>query len=129
MPVIAHTKGCRLFNYNYVITRDAFLYLLIAPFGRRPGPWGGALVLYPAWVSGEGMPEPEAILGRAISPSWNPFIIQSTAGNFHSAEEVVVWEEGEDGSECLSLGGCSRAARRGLSPMHWCQRSKVCENS
>ncbi|KAG7097436.1 hypothetical protein E1B28_004780 [Marasmius oreades] len=118
MSVNSYTKGCHLLNHDDVIGTRRVSYILYMPLPHYqvwPSSYGGALELYPVRPGPDGTLEPENIPSKSIAPSWNQFIFFEVqpGRSFHSVEEVVVGEGGEDGRERLSISGWFHAAQEG----------------
>ncbi|KAI0959594.1 hypothetical protein AcW1_004377 [Taiwanofungus camphoratus] len=117
MSVTSYSKSCHLLNHDDVIGSRRVSYILYMPLPHYMGwqrEWGGALELYPTRDGPDGVPEPEPVPSKSVSPSWNQFIFFEVqpGRSFHSVEEVVVGE-GEDGRERLSISGWFHAAQPG----------------
>ncbi|KAF9266209.1 hypothetical protein L218DRAFT_978712 [Marasmius fiardii PR-910] len=116
MSVNSYTKGCHLLNHDDVIGTRRVSYILYMPLPHYqvwPSSYGGALELYPVRPGPDGTLEPECSPSKIIPPSWNQFIFFEVqpGRSFHSVEEVVVGEGGEDGRERLSISGWFHAAQ------------------
>ncbi|KAJ7682321.1 nuclear protein, partial [Mycena polygramma] len=118
MSVNSYTRGCHLLNHDDVIGSRRVSYILYMPlphFQYWQKDWGGALELYPTVVGPNGEREPVSAPSKSIPPSWNQFIFFEVQPglSFHSVEEVVVGNKGEDGRNRLSISGWFHAAQEG----------------
>ncbi|EJD00945.1 uncharacterized protein FOMMEDRAFT_147631 [Fomitiporia mediterranea MF3/22] len=117
MSVNSYKKGCHLLNHDDVIGTRSVSYILYMPM-PEPESWkteyGGSLELYPVKPGPDGVPEPECIPSKSITPSWNQFIFFEVqpGHSFHSVQEVIV-DEGDCQRQRLSISGWFHRAQEG----------------